>query len=129
MKSAMSILSIPGALLCAACATQPAATGEDLKFQVTDRAMEIIEEQGKASAVTRGYALGNDTDLVCERFHKTGSHITTNFCYTREEWQYARANHQEFWRRATQGGPCLPPRNAPGHDPGIGSGCGGGGAR
>lgn len=129
MKPAMSILSIPGALLCAACASQPATTGEDLKFQVTDRAMEIIEEQGKASAVTRGYALGNDTDLVCERFHKTGSHITTNFCYTREEWQYARANHQETWRRATQGGPCVPERNAPGHGVGAAGGACASGAR
>lgn len=106
--------------LLAGCAATAPQSDDTVRFQTSDRALQLIEEQGKASATILGYA--DATDLVCERFYKTGSHITTSFCYTRAEMEARRLNHQEEWRHFTKGGACIPPgrgRGTGGIAPGV----------
>lgn len=78
------------------CAATAPTSDDSLRFHTSDRALAIIEEQGKASATMLGFDA--DTDLVCERFYKTGSHITTRVCYTRAEMEQRRLDHQETYR-------------------------------
>ncbi len=54
-------------------------------------------EQGKAMAAMYGYS--RDSDLVCERWKKVGTHLIKNVCYTRDEMEKRRLNHQEQYRR------------------------------
>lgn len=86
------------AILATGCATTEPPTEESMKWQATDRAIQLLEEQGKAAATIRHYAMGNEAGLICERVRVTGTHMKTNFCYTREEWGRTRLNHQENWR-------------------------------
>lgn len=101
------------------CAATAPTADDTIKFKGSDRAIALIEEQGKASAAIRGYS--RETDLICERFHKTGSHITTNYCYTREERDRRQLNHEEVMRAMTNHSTCVPARSGPqGAAPGNG---------
>lgn len=82
--------------LLVGCAASAPTSDDSLRFHTSDRALGIIEEQGKATATMLGYDV--DTDLVCESFYKTGSHITTRVCYTRAEMEQRRLDHQETYR-------------------------------
>lgn len=84
------------------CVGTAPTSDDSVRFQASDRAMAVIEDQGKATAVMLGYA--DDTELVCERFYKAGSHIMTSFCYTRGEMERRRLNHQEEYRRISEPG-------------------------
>ena len=115
-------------LVFAGCASTAPTSDDAIQFMASDKAMQILDEQGKAEAAMLSNAdLARDTELICERFYKTGSHITTSFCYTRAEMERRRLNHQEEYRYMTKGGPCLPPRPG-GGNPGMtrAVGCGGG---
>ncbi len=79
----MRVAALLPIILLAGCAATAPQSDDTVKFHTSDRALQLIEEQGKATATILGYA--DDTDLVCERFRKTGSHITTSVCYTRAE--------------------------------------------
>lgn len=104
MKWMNATLAALALAIAGGCASTAPTSDDGVKFQASDRAQQLIEEQGKATATILGYA--DDTDLVCERFHKTGSHITTSYCYTRAEMERRRLNHQEEWRYNTKGGSC-----------------------
>lgn len=98
------------ASVLAGCVSTAPTSDDTVRFMASDRAMQLLEEQGKARATmlsTADYA--EDTDLVCERFHQTGSHIVTSFCYTRAEQERRRQNHQDVYRWWTKGGPCPAP--------------------
>lgn len=128
MHQSAALLVISASFLAVAgCASTASTSDERMKFHVSDRAEKLLEEQGKTLAAMRGY--DRDSPLVCERFRKTGSHIILNVCYTREEMEQRRLNHQENYRYMTRGGPCLPPRaGLTGQAGGAGrtAGCGGG---
>lgn len=116
----MRVAALLPVFLLAGCAATAPQSDDSVRFQTSDRALQLIEEQGKATATMLGYA--EDTDLVCESFHKTGSHITTRFCYTRAEMEKRRLNHQEEWREFTKGGACIAPgrgRGTSGIPPGV----------
>ena len=103
--------------LLVGCAASVPTSDDSVKFQVSDRAFQVIEEQGKATAAMLGHA--RDTDLVCERFYKVGSHITTSVCYTREEGELRRLNHQEEYRSTQFRTPiCVEGGARPGLSPG-----------
>ena len=95
---------VVGFAVLGGCASAPTTPDDEVQFMASDKARQLIEEQGKATATMLGYA--DDTDLICERFNKTGSHIVTKFCYTRGERERRLLNHQEEWRHFTKGGPC-----------------------
>ena len=94
-------------VVSAGCASNaPKVEEEGMKFHVSEKARKLLEEQGKSLAAIRGYS--DTTDLVCERFERTGSHITYNYCYTRAEMEARRLNHQEKMRRvSTPGEKCM----------------------
>lgn len=107
MQRSAALFVISASFLAAAgCASTASTSDETIKFHVSDRAEQLLEEQGKTLAAIRGY--DRDSPLVCERFRKTGSHIKLNVCYTREEMERRQLNHQENYRFMTRGGPCLP---------------------
>lgn len=108
-RSAALLLITASFLATAGCASTASTSDENVKFHVSDRAEQLLEEQGKSLAAMRGY--DRDSPLVCERFQKTGSHIKLNVCYTRQEMEERRLNHQENYRYMARGGTCLEPRD------------------
>ncbi len=110
MQAPAAMIVSAGLMLVMGCASTAPTADDRVKFHVSDRADQLIAEQGKAVAAMRGY--DRDSELVCERWTKTGSHITHNVCYTREEMERRRLNHQESVRFISRGGPCLPVRDA-----------------
>lgn len=111
MQKRVALFVISASLLAVAGCASTATTGDErVQFHVSDKAEQLLEEQGKTLAAMRGY--DRDSPLVCERFQKTGSHIKLNVCYTREEMEQRRLNHQENYRYMTRGGPCLESRES-----------------
>lgn len=112
MKNLVIFLSLAVAVVFSGCASDAPKpdtsqeTGQAVKFHVSDRALALIEEQGKASAAMNGY--DRDSDLVCEWLTKTGSHITVPVCYTRAEMEEYRDKMRMAVQKTLQGGPCLP---------------------
>lgn len=99
-------IALAGAMLLAGCAATAPQSDDSLKFQASERAAQLLEEQGKTMAAMRGH--DRDTDLVCERFRKVGSHITVNYCYTRAEMMQRRLQHQEKYRKTSEmGATCM----------------------
>lgn len=99
-------LALSSILLLAGCAATAPQSDDRVKFQASDRATKLLEEQGKTLAAMRGHS--RDTDLVCEKFRKTGSHITVNYCYTRAEMEQRRLQHQEQYRKTSEmGATCM----------------------
>lgn len=96
MRKLITFLIIALAGAVAGCASTAPTSDDTVKFHVSDRAEELILEQGKVVAAMYGY--DRDSELVCEKFTKTGSHISYNVCYTREEMERRRQNHQETYR-------------------------------
>lgn len=90
-------------LLAGGCAATNSAQDETVKFIASEKAKKTIDEDG-ATAAMRGYS--KETELVCEQIKKTGSHITTNYCYTRAEGDRARKDHQETFRKISSSRPC-----------------------
>lgn len=107
MRATVTVILAAVFAVAAGCASNaPKVKKEGMKFHVSEKARKLLEEQGKSLAAIRGYS--DTTDLVCERFEKTGSHITYNYCYTRAEMEARRLNHQEKMRKAsTPGAKCL----------------------
>ncbi len=106
MRKLMTLLTAAGFLIIGGCAANAPTSDDTVKFHVSDRADQLIAEQGKAVASMRGY--DRDSELVCERWTKTGSHISHNVCYTRAEMEQRRLNHQEESRRfSVPGSTCM----------------------
>lgn len=98
MRVIITLLTIAGFVLAGGCAAPaPKEADERLKFHVSDRAEQLIMEQGKTMAAMYGYS--RDSDLVCERWRPVGTHLLKNVCYTRDEMERRRLNHQEEMRR------------------------------
>lgn len=110
MRIRSFLMMLFSASLLAGCASTAPTSDDAVNFIASDKAMQILDEQGKARATMLSNAdLARDTELICERFHKTGSHIVTSFCYTRAEQERRRQNHQDVYRWWTKGGPCPAP--------------------
>lgn len=115
MKSARKFAGLAAAALlagCAASAPKPeqaenGKSAETVKFQVSDRASQLIAEQGKASASMRGYS--RDTDLICDWITKVGSHLKAPVCFTRAEMEEYQEKMRQAVMKIWQGGPCAPP--------------------
>lgn len=95
-------------LAAGGCASVDTGQDERVKFQVSDKADKAIDEDG-ATAAMRGY--DRDSELVCETWTKTGSHMKQRVCYTREERDRARQDHQDTWGDMTKGTPCAEGRD------------------
>lgn len=124
MKKLFSILIMSGFVVAGGCASTAQEADESVKFHVSDKARELLEEQGKSLAAMRGY--DRDSPLVCEQFQKTGSHIKLNVCYTREEMEQRRLSHQENYRKfSTPGSKCIegPSPTGIGNDRGASGEC------
>lgn len=102
MRRFMALLTAVGFVTVAGCAATSPSADDTVKFHLSDRAEKLVEEEGKSVAAMRGH--DRDSKLVCEKHTKTGTHITHNVCYTRDEMEQRRLNHQEQYRRKTARG-------------------------
>ena len=107
MKLIVAIALVAGVVLLAACAAQPGIPEAVQLAQVdvaAQHAPEVLEEIRLNAETINLYRMPTDSDIVCQRAHRAGTHIRREICLTRAEWRRLSREAQEWMRTDGQQG-------------------------
>jgi len=107
MKLISATALLAGVILLAACAAQPTAleiaqsAQADAAAQFDPETLEEIRLSAETISLPRSLA---DSEVVCQRVQRVGSHMRRQVCLTRAEWRRQSEEAQEWMRSDGQQG-------------------------
>lgn len=83
MRYSKAVFTMAISLLFVGCAVQSERGDEEVKM--TSGVAKMVEEQGTLEIPTAGSLAAVDSEVVCQRYSKTGSHMKQTHCWTISE--------------------------------------------
>lgn len=80
MRYSKAIFTMAISLLFVGCAVQSERGDEEVVM--TRGVAKMVEEQGTLEIPTAGSLAAVDSEVVCQRYSKTGSHMKHTYCWT-----------------------------------------------
>lgn len=102
VRTTMCTLLVVSVAGLAACAAPSEPETEELNLSRQARA--LVDEKGEVAAALDGRPGSRETEVVCQRYKRTGSHMTETYCYTRAERDSKRERTRIQWHEALKRG-------------------------